>query len=164
MKNWYAIQVYGGFETSVKERIQEESERYGYSDKISQMFSPGDDKKQYDNSALKGYVFIECELDNEIMQKIRSLSKVLSFVGLDDPAPIPQEEIDIMMNRKISEQDLDTKLEIGDNVCILGGDGSISCEGEIEDVRNGGETIVVSVTMFGRRTPVSVSVNQVEKI
>ena len=174
MKSWYIVQSHSSFENKVAQLIKEEAEKAKISDKIEEIVVPTHDitevkrgkrvqrKKKY----FPGYVLIKIELTKQIYHLIKNLQKVSGFLGSSDkPTPISDNEIKRILGQ-VSESAINQKtgisFEIGEKVKVCDGPFA-SFTGLIEQIDEEKSRLKVSVSIFGRATPVDLEFNQVEK-
>ena len=174
MKNWYIVQSHSSFENKVAQLIKEEAEKAKVSDRIEEIIVPTHDitevkrgkrvqrKKKY----FPGYVLIKSEMDNELYHMIKGIKKVSGFLGsADKPTPISDNEIQRILGQ-VSESAVNQKsgisFEIGEKVKVCDGPFA-SFNGLIEEIDEEKSRLKVSVSIFGRATPVDLEFNQVEK-
>ena len=154
MKNWYIIQSHSSFENKVAQLIKEEADKAKISDKFEEIVVPTHDvtevkrgkrvqrKKKY----FPGYVLIKSEMDNSIYHMIKGIKKVSGFLGSKGmPVPVSDKEIEKILG------------QIKDGVAQ-------SFSGMIEDIDEDKSRVKVSVSIFGRPTPVDLEFNQIEKV
>ena len=175
MKNWYIVQSHSSFENKVAQQIKEEAEKAKISEKIEEIVVPTHDitevktckrvqrKKKY----FPGYVLIKSEMDNNIYHMIKNIQKVTGFLGTTGkPIPVPEKEINKIMGN-IKEGSLAPKpkisFDIGEQVKVCEGPFA-SFSGLVEEVDEEKSRLKVSVSIFGRPTPVDLEYNQVEKV
>ena len=175
MKNWYIIQSHSSFENKVASQIREEAEKSKILDKIEDIIVPTHDitevkrgkrvqrKKKY----FPGYILIKSEMDNQLYHLIKNLKKVSGFLGSKgSPVPVSQKEIDkILGNIKDGVAQAKTGIEysVGEKVQVIDGPFA-SFSGMVEDIDEEKLRLKVSVSIFGRPTPVDLEYNQVEKV
>ena len=172
--NWYIVQAYSGFEKKVVESIREELKKNELEDKIGEILVPTHQITQVkkgkrtkkESKYFPGYVLIKIELNNEIYHLIKNLSKVSGFLGSGDkPTPITDKEIQRILGQ-VSEnadnQKIGVSFEIGEKVKVCDGPFA-SFNGLIEEIDEEKSRLKVSVSIFGRATPVDLEFNQVEK-
>ena len=174
MKSWYIVQTFSGFEQKVCETIKETIKTKELEEKISDVLVPIHEvtevkrgkrvqrKKKY----FPGYVLIKSEMDNNIYHMIKNIKKVSGFLGTKGmPVPVSEQEINKIMGR-ISEGTLVPKtqvsFDIGEQVKVCEGPFA-SFSGMVEDIDEEKSRLKVSVSIFGRPTPVDLEYNQVEK-
>ena len=174
MKNWYIIQSHSSFENKVAKLIKEESEKAKISDKIEEIVVPTHDitevkrgkrvqrKKKY----FPGYVLIKSEMDNNIYHMIKNIKKVSGFLGSKGtPVPVSDKEIEKILGQikdGIAQPASGVEYSIGEKVQVIDGPFA-SFNGLVEDVDEDKGRLKVSVSIFGRPTPVDLEYNQVEK-
>lgn len=171
-KQWYVVHTYSGFEDKVKLTIEDTIQRRGLTDKLSQILIPTEKvielksgkKKEKTKKFYPGYILIEMELNDETWHIVSSTPRVTGFVGGDKPAPIGQEEIDVIV-QQIEEgpsTQVTAQYDKGDSVRILDG-AFANFNGFVDDIDEAHNKLRVMVTIFGRQTPVEVNYMQVEK-
>ena len=174
MKNWYIIQSHSSFENKVAKLIKEESEKAKISDKIEEIVVPTHDitevkrgkrvqrKKKY----FPGYVLIKSEMDNNIYHMIKNIKKVSGFLGSKGtPVPVSDNEIEKILGQikdGIAQPASGIEYSIGEKVQVIDGPFA-SFTGLVEDIDEDKARLKVSVSIFGRPTPVDLEYNQVEK-
>ena len=175
MKNWYIVQSHSSFENKVAQNIKDEAEKAKISEKFEEIVVPTHDvtevkrgkriqrKKKY----FPGYVLIKIELTKQIYHMIKNLQKVSGFLGsADKPTPISDNEIKRILGQ-VSESAVTQKagisFEIGEKVKVCDGPFA-SFNGLIEEIDEEKSRLKVSVSIFGRPTPVDLEYNQVEKV
>jgi len=174
MKNWYIVQTFSGFENKVSETLKETIKTKELNDKISDVLVPIHEvtevkrgkrvqrKKKY----FPSYVLVKMEMNKELYHMIKNIQKVTGFLGVaGSPARVSDEEIDkILGNIKegslIPEPSL--SFEVGEQVKVCEGPFS-SFTGMVEEVDEEKSRLKVSVSIFGRPTPIELDYNQVEK-
>ena len=171
-KNWYVVHTYSGFEEKVRLSIEEKIGALGIQEKISKVLIPTErvvelragKKKESDRKFYPGYILVEMELDDETWHLIKNIPRVTGFVGGKKPVPIPEEEVDIIMQQveKGPVPQVKTQYQKGDSVRIVDGPFS-NFNGFVEDVDMDHGRLRVMVSIFGRNTPVELNFFQVEK-
>ncbi len=171
-KNWYVVHTYSGFEEKVRLSIEEKIEALGIQEKISKVLIPTErvvelragKKKESDKKFYPGYILVEMELDDETWHLIKNIPRVTGFVGGKKPVPIPEEEVEIIMQQveKGPVPQVKTQYQKGDSVRITDGPFS-NFNGFVEDVDMDHGRLRVMVSIFGRNTPVELNFFQVEK-
>jgi transcriptional antiterminator NusG len=174
MKNWYIVQSHSSFEHKVATLIKEEAQKAKISDKIEEILVPTHDvtevkrgkriqrKKKY----FTGYVLIKSEMDNNIYHMIKNIKRVSGFLGSKGiPIPVSDKEIENILGQ-IKDGVVQPKsaidYNIGEKVQVIDGPFA-SFSGLVEDVDEEKARLKVSVSIFGRPTPVDLEYNQVEK-
>ena len=172
--NWYIVQAYSGFEKKVVESIKDELKKHKLSDKLEEILVPTHQvteikkgkRTKKEKKFFPGYVLIKIDLNNEIYHMIKNLQKVSGFLGsADKPTPISDNEIKRILGQ-VSESAVTQKagisFEIGEKVKVCDGPFA-SFNGLIEEIDEEKSRLKVSVSIFGRPTPVDLEYNQVEK-
>ena len=176
MKNWYIVQTFSGFEQKVAETLKEtiKKKKELLSDKIEDVLVPMHEvtevkrgkrvqrKKKY----FPSYVLVKMEMNKELYHLIKNINKVTGFLGTTGtPVPVQAKEIDKIMGR-IKEGTLAPKtqvsFDIGEQVKICEG-AFASFSGLVEQVDEEKSRLTVSVSIFGRPTPMDLRYDQVEK-
>ena len=176
MKNWYIIQTFSGFEQKVAETLKDiiNKKEKLLEDKIEDVLVPTHEvtevkrgkrvqrKKKY----FPSYVLVKMEMNKDLYHMIKNINKVTGFLGTTGiPAPVPEKEINKIMGR-IKEGTLAPKtqitFDIGEQVKVCEGPFA-SFSGLVEEVDEEKSRLKVSVSIFGRPTPIDLEYNQVEK-
>jgi transcriptional antiterminator NusG len=174
-KRWYVVHAYSGFEKSVMRAIQERINRLGMQDKFGQILVPveeviemkGGQKSISERKFFPGYVLVEMEMDDDSWHLVKNTPKVTGFVGgtANRPAPISQKEVDkimLQMQEGVEKPRPKVLFEAGEVVRVKEGPFT-DFHGSVEDVNYEKNRLRVSVTIFGRATPVELEFSQVEK-
>ena len=175
MKNWYIVQSHSNFENKVAKIIKEEAEKLKFSEKIEEIIVPTHDvtevrrgkrvqrKKKY----FPGYVLIKSEMDNDLYHMIKNMKKVTGFLGSKGiPVPVSDKEIEKILGQikdGVAQPKSAIDYSVGEKVQVIDGPFA-SFNGLIEDVDEEKSRLKVSVSIFGRPTPVDLEYNQVEKV
>ena len=171
--NWYIVQAYSGFEKKVVETIKDELKKNKLSEKLEDILVPTHQvtevkkgKRTKKEKIFPGYVLVKIDLTKEIYHMIKNLQKVSGFLGsADKPTPISDNEIKRILGQ-VSESAVTQKVgisfEIGEKVKVCDGPFA-SFNGLIEEIDEEKSRLKVSVSIFGRATPVDLEFNQVEK-
>jgi transcriptional antiterminator NusG len=172
-KKWYVVHTYSGFEEKVKATLEENIQRKGLQEKISQILIPAEKvvelragkKREASKKFYPGYVLIEMEMDEETWHLVRSTPRVTGFVGGRNPTPLQDEEVEeiIQQIEKGPLPTVKTKFYKGDNVRIMDGPFT-NFNGFVDEVDADHNKLKVMVTIFGRQTPVELDFYQVEKV
>lgn len=171
-KNWYVVHAYSGFEEKAKLAIEEKVRLQGLDEQIGRILIPmekvielkGKKKKESEKKFYPGYILVEMELNDETWYLIKNTLRVTGFVGGTRPIPIPQEEVDVILQQleRGPAPVIKTKFERGENVRITDGPFS-SFIGYVDEVDMDHGRLRVMVSIFGRQTPVELAFSQVEK-
>ena len=175
MKNWYIVQSHSNFENKVAGLIREEAEKAKISEKIEEIVVPTHDvtevkrgkriqrKKKY----FPGYVLIKSEMDNDLYHLIKNLKRVSGFLGSKGiPVPVSDKEIEKILGQikdGVAQPKSAIECTIGEKVQVIDGPFA-SFSGMVEDIDEEKSRLKVSVSIFGRPTPVDLEYNQVEKV
>ena len=172
--NWYIVQAYSGFEKKVVESIKEELKKNKLSENLQEILVPTHQvtevkkgkRTKKEKKFFPGYVLVKIELTKQIYHLIKNLQKVSGFLGsTDKPTPISDDEIKRILGQ-VSESAVSQKtsinFEIGEKVKVCDGPFA-SFNGLIEEIDEEKSRLKVSVSIFGRATPVDLEFNQVEK-
>jgi len=174
MKNWYIVQSHSSFENKVAQIIKEEAKKAKISDKIEEIVVPTHDitevkrgkrvqrKKKY----FPGYILIKSEMDNNIYHMIKNIKKVSGFLGSKgSPVPVSDKEIEKILGQikdGVGQPKSGIEYTVGEKVQVIDGPFA-SFNGLVEDIDEEKSRLKVSVSIFGRPTPVELEYNQVEK-
>jgi len=174
MKNWYIVQTFSGFEQKVADIINDSIKKKDLNDKIEDVLVPMHEvtevkrgkrvqrKKKY----FPSYILVKMEMNKELYHMIKDIQKVTGFLGTTGkPAPVSDKEIDKILGN-IKEGSLiptpKISFDIGEQVKVCEGPFS-SFTGLVEEVDEEKSRLKVSVSIFGRPTPIELDYNQVEK-
>ena len=174
MNNWYIVQTFSGFEHKVANTLKEIIKKKNLNEKITEVLVPIHEvtevkrgkrvqrKKKY----FPSYVLVKMQMNKELYHMIKNIQKVTGFLGTTaNPVPVSDKEIDkIMGNIKegllVPQPSL--TFEIGEQVKVCEGPFS-SFSGLVEEVDEDKSRLKVSVSIFGRPTPIELEYDQVEK-
>tara|TARA_B100000282_G_scaffold277851_1_gene236994 strand:- start:95 stop:625 length:531 start_codon:yes stop_codon:yes gene_type:complete len=174
MKSWYIVQSHSSFENKVAQEIKEEATKANLSDKIEEIIVPTHDitevkrgkrvqrKKKY----FPGYVLLKSEMNNTIYHMIKNLKKVSGFLGTKGtPMPVSEKEIEKILGQikdGVVQPKSGVEYNVGEKVQVIDGPFA-SFSGLVEDIDEDKLRLKVSVSIFGRPTPVDLEYSQVEK-
>ena len=174
MKNWYIVQSHSSFENKVAQEIKDEATKANLSDKIEEIIVPTHDitevkrgkrvqrKKKY----FPGYILLKSEMDNTIYHMIKNLKKVSGFLGTKGtPIPVSEKEIEKILGQikdGVVQPKSGVEYNVGEKVQVIDGPFA-SFSGLVEDIDEDKLRLKVSVSIFGRPTPVDLEYSQVEK-
>ena len=174
-KRWYVVHAYSGFEKSVQRALVERVARDGMQDFFGQILVPVEEVVEMRNGQksiterkfFPGYVLVEMEMNYDTWHLIKSTPKVTGFVGgtANKPTPISEKEVDKIMQQMkdgVDKPRPKVLFEVGEMVRVKEGPFT-DFNGSVEDVNYEKSKIRVSVTIFGRATPVELDFGQVEK-
>ena len=173
---WYVIHAYSGMEKSVKKGLEERSARSGMSEKFGRILVPSEEVIEMKSGSrsvserrfFPGYVLIEMEMTDESWHLVKNTPKVTGFVGgvRNRPSPISTAEVQKIMDQMqagVDKPKPKTLFEIGEMVRVKEGPFA-DFNGNVEEVNYEKSRLRVSVTIFGRGTPVELEFGQVEKM
>ena len=172
MKRWYVVQVYAGFEETIKADLERQIKDDGLEQYIGEVLVPSAKmKKQFgsdepeEEQLFPGYVLVEAEIVPESFRLITSHPRVLRFLGGKEPIPLRKKEIERVLSQirgevvVASEQ---VEFIIGSEVEIKDGPFA-GFVGIIDKVDSENEKLTVMVSIFGRMTPVELTFSQVKQ-
>ena len=171
---WYIVHAYSNFEKKVAETIREQARNQGLADSISDILVPTEDvievrrgrKVNTERKFFPGYVLVKMELTDEVFHLIKNTPKVTGFLGSGaKPMPVSEKEIQRIVGavEEGAERPKPTiRFDIGETVKVTDGPFA-SFDGVVESVDEDRARLHVSVSIFGRATPVELEYDQVEK-
>jgi transcriptional antiterminator NusG len=171
---WYVIHAYSGFENQVAEFIKEQAEKKGLTDKVQEVLVPTEKvmtvqngtKKESTRKFFPGYVLAKMEMTDETWYLVTKTPKVTGFLGGKNPTPITEAEANRILNQVqegVEHVRSSVTYEIGEQVRVIDGPFA-SFVGTVEEVDAEKERLKVSVSIFGRATPVDLDYGQVKKV
>lgn len=172
---WYVLHVYSGFETKVAEAIHEKARKLGLADHVEEILVPTEEvvevkRGQRVNTERKffpGYVLAKLDMSDNVWHLIKDTPKVSGFLGAggNKPVPITEAEAKRIMNQVeegVASPRPSVVYDIGEEVKVIDGPFA-SFNGIVEEIDEEKATLKVSVSIFGRATPVELEYAQVEK-
>ena len=173
---WYVVHAYSGMEKAVERNLRERIDRSGMQDKFGRILVPteevvelkGGKKSVTERRFFPGYVLVEMQMDDDTWHLVKHTSKVTGFVGgaKNRPAPISEAEVMKIVNQMqegVEKPRPKVQWTVGELVRVKEGPFT-DFNGAIEDVNYEKSKVRVSVTIFGRSTPVELDFSQVEKV
>ena len=172
---WYVLHVYSGFEKKVAESIREQAVKKGLEDRIVEVLVPTEEvvelrrgtKVNAERKFFPGYVLLHMDLTDASWNLVKNTAKVTDFLGSGGkPTPIPEREVQRLLNQLqegVARPKPSIMFEIGEQVRVSDGPFA-SFNGLVEDVDEERARLKVSVSIFGRSTPVELEYAQVEKV
>ena len=173
-KKWYGVHTYSSFENKVKLNLQERIKNEGMAEYFEEILIPsetvvelkkGGEKRTSTRKFFPGYILIKMELNDESWHLVKETPKVTGFVGGNTPFPISEEEVAKITQRMqegVEKPRPKVLFEVGETVRVIDGP-FVSFSGIVEDVKPDKGKLRVSVTIFGRPTPIELEFIQVEK-
>ncbi len=174
-KRWYVLHVYSGFESKVADSIKEKALKQGLDDCIEDILVPTEEvvevkRGQRVNSERKffpGYVLAKLDMNDQVWHLIKDTPKVSGFLGAGGNRPVPISEKEAQRILQQVQEGIDRPrpsvvYDIGEEVKVIDGPFA-SFNGIVEDVDEDKAKLKVSVSIFGRSTPVELEYTQVEK-
>jgi len=172
---WYVVHAYSGFENQVRKSLEDRVMHSGLTEKFGQILVPTEEvvemregqKRKSDRKFFPGYVLVQMEMDDDTWHLVKSVPKVMGFIGgsSDSPAPITDKEADVILQRVqegVDKPKPKILFEPGEVVRITDGPFN-DFNGVVEEVDYEKSRLRVSVLIFGRSTPVELEFGQVEK-
>ena len=178
MSRWYIIHAYSGFENKVKEQILADATRLGLSQLVEQIEVPIEKvtevrrgkKVTSDHKVMPGYVLAKLALNDDVYHLVKNTPKVTGFLGANGkPQPISDREVAAMLDTKDEtatvavKQKVKVDYEIGDTVRVTSGNFA-TFTGLVEELDFDKARVKVSISIFGRATPVELGFEDVERV
>lgn len=172
---WYVLHVHSGFEKKVAQQIQEQANQKGLTAQFEEVLVPSElvaetrrgQKVKTEHKLYPGYVLVKMEMTDDTWHLVKDTNKVTGFLGnRSRPSPLSEDEV----KRILSQQSADgtpvaratAMFEIGEQVRVIDGPFT-SFNGTVEEIDPEKGRVKVSVSIFGRLTPVELEFGQVEK-
>ncbi len=179
-KRWYVVHTYSGYENKVKNDLEHRIETYGLENVVVDIKIPteevteikdGGKRETKESKVFPGYVLVRMEMDDNSWSVVRNTPGVTGFVGIDGkPAPLSREEFNKIMRRTSPNKGnapvahrTATNLEVGMSVKVLSGP-LADFDGKINEVNAEAGKVKVMLMIFGRETPVELTLDQVSVI
>ena len=177
-KRWYGVHTYSGYENKVKTDLEHRIETYGVEDLIVDIQIPteevteikdGGKRDTKESKVFPGYVLVRMEMNDDTWTIVRNTNGVTGFVGVDGkPSPLRRSEYNKIMRRDTrgttsTPKRMATNLEVGQSVRVVSGPLS-DFDGLISEVNAEANKVKVMLTIFGRETPVELTIDQVSVI
>lgn len=172
--NWYIVQAYSGFEKKVVDSIKDILAKNKLQSHLEEILVPTHQvtevkkgkRTKKEKKYFPGYVLIKIDLNKQIYHLIKNIPKISGFLGSEDkPSAITDSEIQRILGQ-VSESAINQKsgisFEVGEKVKVCDGPFA-SFSGLVEEIDEEKSRLKVSVSIFGRPTPVDLEFNQVEK-
>lgn len=176
-KHWYVIHTYSGYENKVKADLEHRIETFGLENSVVDIQIPTEEVTELkeggkcetkESKVFPGYVLVRMEVDDNSWAVVRNTPGVTGFVGLDGkPTPLSREEFNKIMRRtskrSVAPKRTSTSIEVGQAVRVVSGP-LADFDGQVSEVLAESGKIKVMLTIFGRETPVELTVDQVNII
>lgn len=174
-KRWYVVHVYSGFEKKIAQQVKEQAAQKGLADLVDEVLVPSEDvlemrrgqKVNTERKFFPGYVLVKMELTDQTWHLIKDTPKVTGFLGTKTrPSPITEAEADRILKQSaegVERVRPAVLFEVGEQVRVADGPFT-SFNGTVEEVDEEKGRVKVSVSIFGRSTPVELEYSQVEKV
>ena len=177
MSRWYIIHAYSGFEGKVRDSIMTEATRLGLDHAVEAIEVPTENitevrrgkKVTSDRKFFPGYVLAKLNMSDDVYHLVKNTPKVTGFLGPNGkPQPIPDAQAARMLSNEqeaasAPKQKINVDYEIGDSVKVLDGPFA-TFNGIVEELDFDRGRVKVSVSIFGRATPVELEFEQVELV
>ena len=174
-KKWYVVQAFSGYEARVQKTLLEHIKMHEMEEHFGEVLVPTEEvvemragqKRKSERKFFPGYVLVEMDMNEDSWHLVKSVPRVLGFIGgtSDRPMPISKKEADAILNRLEESADKPkpkTLFEPGEVVRVIDGPFA-DFNGVVEEVDYEKSRLKVSVLIFGRSTPVELEFGQVEK-
>jgi transcriptional antiterminator NusG len=171
---WYSVSVLSNFEKKVAEAIKEAVEQQGLEEEISEVMVPTEEvieirrgkKVHSEKRFMPGYVLVKMEMTDRAYHLINAINRVTGFLGPKGrPLPMRDEEVARILNQVVEGQERPRSIitfQTGEQVNVTDGPFE-GFSGMVEEVDQGSNRLKVSVSIFGRATPVELEFAQVAK-
>lgn len=175
VKRWYVVHAYSGYEAFVMRELNERIQRERIEDSFGEIMVPTENvvemragqKRKSERKFFPGYVLVKMVMNEETWHLVRSIPRVLGFIGgtSERPAPISEKEANAILHRieeGVSKPKPKVLFEPGEVVRVTDGPFA-DFNGVVEEVNYEKNRLRVEVLIFGRSTPVELEFTQVEK-
>ena len=173
-KRWYSVSVLSNYEKKIAEQIKHDVIAAGLEEEIEEVLVPTEEviemrrgkKVTAERRFMPGYVLVRMEMTDKGYHLVNSINRVTGFLGaMGKPMPMRDAEVNSILNR-VEEGELAPRtlisFEVGENVAVSDGPFE-GFDGMVEDVDEENQRLKVTVSIFGRATPVELEYTQVTK-
>lgn len=174
---WYIINVYSGFESKICESLREQAARKGIEEQFVELIVPSENvtelrrgkKVETERKFYPGYILAKMSLTDEAWSLVKNTPRVTNFLGggaKAKPIAIPEAEAMRVINQVqegIEKPRPSITFDVGEEIRVKDG-AFASFNGVVEEVDEDKARLKISVSIFGRATPVELDYNQVEKL
>lgn len=174
-QRWYVLHVYSGFEAKVSDAIMEKARQKGVESDIEQILVPKEEvvemrrgkKVTAERKFFPGYVLIKMNMNDNLWHLVKDTPKVTDFLGANNkPAPVSEKEAQALLKQiqeGVDRPKPSITFDIGEELKVVDGPFA-SFNGFVEEIDEDKQRLKVSVSIFGRATPVELEYTQVEKV
>ncbi len=175
MHKWYIVHAYSNFEQKVADSIQEQARLGGLEARFEEILVPTEEvvelrrgrRVNAERKFFPGYVLVKMDMSDQAYHLVKNTPKVSGFLGAENrPTPIPQREVDRILNQVregVEHPKPSVIFEVGEQVRVSDGPFA-SFNGLVEEIDEERARLKVTVSIFGRATPVELEYGQVEKL
>ena len=173
-KRWYSVSVLSNFEKKIAETIRQKAEEQGLTEQIDEVLVPTEEvievrrnkKVTAERRFMPGYVLVHMEMSDEGYHLVNSTNRVTGFLGSKGkPMPMRDADVNAILNRVQEGEEsprLEISFEVGKKIKV--NDGPFEdFDGLVEEVDDENQLLKVTVSIFGRETPVELEYTQVTK-
>lgn len=172
-RRWYVIHTYSGYEENVAENLKQRVDSLDMEEKIFNVLIPTEKKIKIKNGKRKvseekifpGYILVEMEVTDESWYIVRNTPNVTGFIGTGTiPTPIGEDEVKSLQKR-MGVEDPKFQINVSEGTPVMINEGPFkNMEGKVTSVDEAKGKVKVSVSMFGRETPVELDFLQIKKV
>jgi transcriptional antiterminator NusG len=174
-KSWYVIHVYSGFEKKIAQQISEQAAQKGLAEQFESVLVPSENivevkrgrRMSTEHKFFPGYVLVKMDLTDDAWHLVKNTPKVTGFLGNKTrPSPITEAEAERILRQSqegVGRPRPAIMYDVGEQVRVADGPFT-SFNGTVEEVDEEKGRVKVSVSIFGRSTPVELEFSQVEKL
>ena len=166
---WYVIHTYSGYENKVASNLEKLVENRKMQDLIHEMRIPSETvveikdnkKREVERKIFPGYVMVKMIVTNESWFVVRNIQGCTGFVGpASDPIPLTDDEV---ARLGVEKRSVEVGYKVGDNVKVIDGP-LVDFTGIVDELDVKNNFVKITISMFGRETPVELEINQVKPV